>query len=89
MPKFTSNAYLTHNGTLVKKGDEVELTAEQAEYLGDKVTAIEVEEKSPSLSDNTVAELKTLAEGMSIDGFSNMKKDELIEAIEEKQKAEA
>ncbi len=89
MPKFKSNAYLTHNGALVKIGEEVELTAEQAKHLGDKVTAIQEEIKNSSLYDNTVAELKTLAEGMEIDGFGNMKKDELIQAIEEKQKVEA
>lgn len=41
MPKYTANAYLVHNGVIVQTGGEVELTEEQAERLGDKVTLIE------------------------------------------------
>lgn len=41
MPKYTANAYLIHNGSIVQTGGEVELTEEQAERLGDKVTIIE------------------------------------------------
>ncbi|MFD1066686.1 DUF7210 family protein [Oceanobacillus locisalsi] len=40
MPKYTANAYLSHQGKIVKPGTEVELTAKQADFLGDKVTAV-------------------------------------------------
>lgn len=89
MPNFKANDYLLHNGSPVEPEKEIELTAEQAERLGDKVTALEPEQKEASLSDNTVPELKALAEGLGIDGFDGLKKAELIQAIEEKQKVEA
>lgn len=88
MPKFTANDYLMHNGSIVEPDKEVELTAEQAERLGDKVTAVEAE-KEEGLADKTVPELKKLAEELQIDGFDGLKKPELLKAIEEKQKAEA
>lgn len=40
MPKFIANGYLLHKGAVVQTGQEVELTKEQAERLGDKVTAV-------------------------------------------------
>lgn len=41
MPKYQANAYLAHAGQIVKVGENLELTAEQAERLGDKVTKVE------------------------------------------------
>jgi len=37
MPKYIANGYLVHKGKVVQTGNEVELTKEQAERLGDKV----------------------------------------------------
>ncbi|AQU79723.1 Rho termination factor N-terminal domain-containing protein [Planococcus faecalis] len=88
MPKYTSNAQLVHRGSVVGPEKEIELTVEQAKRLGDKVTAVEVEKKD-SLSDKTVPELKEVAKDLEIEDFDGLKKAELIQAIEEKQKVEA
>ncbi|CEI81302.1 hypothetical protein BN997_01120 [Oceanobacillus oncorhynchi] len=40
MPKYTAQAYLSHKGKIVKPGEELELTAKQADFLGDKVTEV-------------------------------------------------
>ena len=40
MPKYTANAYLAHKGKIVKPGEELELTAKQADFLKDKVTEV-------------------------------------------------
>lgn len=88
MPKYTANEYLLHQGSPVEPGKEVELTAEKANRLGDKVTAAE-EEQDEGLASNTVPELKKMAEDLQIEGYDGMKKAALIQAIEEKQKAEA
>jgi hypothetical protein len=45
MPKYIANAYLVHNGAIVQTGHEVELTEEQAERLGEKVSPAEAETK--------------------------------------------
>jgi hypothetical protein len=37
MPKYVANAYLTKDGKTIEPGQEVELTAEQAARLGDKL----------------------------------------------------
>lgn len=84
MSKHRAEKNIAFKGELVKKGSEIELTAEQAKLLGNKVSPLETEDKGP-----TVPELKKQAEALGIDGFSTMKKDELIKAIEEKQKTEA
>lgn len=48
MPKYIANAYLLHNGSVVQTGGEVELTKEQAERLGDKVSPVkEAPKKEP------------------------------------------
>lgn len=41
MPKYIANAYLVHKGKVVQTGNEVELTKEQADRLGDKVMIID------------------------------------------------
>lgn len=47
MAKYTSSSYLLHDGQVVLPGTEVELTDEQAERLGDKLTAVqEVKKKA-------------------------------------------
>lgn len=40
MPKYTANAYLAHKGNIVKPGEELELSAKQAEILKDKVSEV-------------------------------------------------
>lgn len=47
MPKYIANAYLVDKGAIVQAGQEVELTEEQAEHLGDKVSEMEEEKKAP------------------------------------------
>lgn len=41
MPKYIAKSYLVHKGKVVQTGSEVELTKEQAERLGDKVTPVQ------------------------------------------------
>lgn len=77
MPKYTANAYLVHQGKIVPIGETVELSAEQAERLGEKVTMVE----ETSLEDMTVAELKDIAKAKGIEGYGEMKKAELIAAL--------
>jgi hypothetical protein len=40
MPKYIAEAYLVHNGAVVQPGHEVEIAADQAERLGDKVKPV-------------------------------------------------
>lgn len=44
MPKFTANAYLSHGAKIVRIGEQLELTKEQAERLGQKVSPFDAEE---------------------------------------------
>jgi hypothetical protein len=57
MPNFKANAYLVHNGKVVQTGDDLELTEEQAERLGDKVTRIE-DQKPAAVEEKPKANLK-------------------------------
>jgi len=86
MPKYKANAFLLHDGQLLEPGDTVELTTEQAERLKDKVSAHfgeDVDEPDgKSLEDYTVAELREKAAEYEIDGYSTMKKDDLVEALQ-------
>jgi hypothetical protein len=41
MPKYRSNAFLVQNGATVRPDENLILTEEQAERLGDKVTLLE------------------------------------------------
>lgn len=40
MPKYTANAYLSHQGKIVKPGEELELNAKQVAFLKDKVSEV-------------------------------------------------
>lgn len=80
MPKYIANSYLIHNGEIVQTGGTVVLTAEQADRLGEKVSL----GTQDSLEEKTVAELRDLAKAQGIEGFSDMKKAELIAALSEK-----
>lgn len=84
MPKYIANSYLLHQGKVVQTGTEIELTKEQAERLGEKVSLIEIEEQTGDkpLQEHTVDELKEIAEERGIEDYAKLKKDELIQAIE-------
>lgn len=82
MPKYVANVPLAHKGKYVAVEQEVELTEEQAQKLGDKVSPT----PSTVLGEKNVAELKDLAKEKGIDGYYEMKKDELIQALEDAEK---
>lgn len=88
MPKYIAKAYLLHKGQVIKTGNEVELTEEQAKKLGEKVAiteeskiAIEKQDIVNELENKKVDELKELAKEAGIDGYSEMKKAELVAAL--------
>lgn len=89
MAKFRANAFLLHEGALVKPGTEIELEAEQAKRLGDKVVganekidAERVFETEKPLDTYTVSDLRDIAQREGVENYSDLKKDELISAIE-------
>lgn len=93
MAKRKANAYLLHEGKVVEPGTEIELTDEQIERLGDKTVApdetidaeMALSNDDKKLEDMTVAQLRDIAQERGIDGYSDMKKDDLIKAIESAQ----
>lgn len=79
MAKVVAKAYLSHKGKIVKPEQEIELSEAQIKKLGDKVVV--KEETEPSLESLKVDELKEVAEDEGVEGYSTMKKQELIDAI--------
>lgn len=66
MPKYTANAYLVKSGKIVKPGEEIELTKEQAARLGDKLKDApgideEVEEETEGEQQYTESSLRKLS----------------------------
>ncbi|MCM3396483.1 hypothetical protein M3638_01365 [Oceanobacillus profundus] len=55
MPKYIAKSYLVHKGKIIPTDGELELTKEQAERLGEKVTLFEGTDKNEGY---TEAELK-------------------------------
>lgn len=86
MPKYTSNAYLTHEGNIVVPGGSLELTEKQAERLGDKVT---LAENQKTLDEMTKTALKAEAKKRQIEGYTTMDEAELIAAIKAHDDGEA
>ncbi len=58
MPKFIANAYLLHKGKVVQTGQELELTKEQAERLGDKVKPAKEKKEEPKKETKAKKETK-------------------------------
>ncbi|HLR58912.1 MAG TPA: Rho termination factor N-terminal domain-containing protein [Pseudogracilibacillus sp.] len=85
MTKYIAQAYLSHKGNIVKPGEEIELTKEQSERLGDKVNLVSIEKQTgeKELSEHTVDELKGIAEKRGLEDYSKLKKDELVALIED------
>ncbi|MED3974606.1 Rho termination factor N-terminal domain-containing protein [Priestia megaterium] len=77
MPKYVANELLAHNGAPVQVGEKLILTEKQAEALGDKVSPT----PEALLEKKKVTELKELAKEKEIEGYSDMKKDQLIEEL--------
>lgn len=72
MPKYTAKAYLVNKGKVVPENSTIELTAEQAKNLGDLVEPYK---------EKTVQELKEEAKGKNIEGYNDMKKEDLEKAL--------
>lgn len=62
-----------------KKREEKQATEEVEEV--EETTEETAEEKTKLLDDMTVPELKEIAKNEDIEGYNNMKKEELIEAL--------
>lgn len=50
MKKYIADGYLVHKGVLVKPGEELEMTVEQANRVKEKVTLVHVEPKDEEVT---------------------------------------
>ncbi|WP_156520677.1 hypothetical protein [Oceanobacillus sp. Castelsardo] len=58
MPKYIANGYLLHQGKIIPTGGKVELTKEQGDRLGDKVTLVDEPKKEPKKDSKAKKETK-------------------------------
>lgn len=58
MPKYIANGYLVHHGKVIQTGGQVELTKEQANQLGDKVTPVNEPKKEAPKKEEKPKEAK-------------------------------
>lgn len=66
----------------------VEVVVEEAEEVGEDEVEVSDPVREIILEDRNVKDLKALAKELKIAGYSRLKKDELIELIEEAEEAE-
>lgn len=94
--KFNYNVPDKYTGEEYVAGETYEFEKERAEEIlavinnatGLSFAVVEEPEEVIEIADMTLKQLKEIAEQMEIDNFKNMKKDELIKAIEEESKEE-
>lgn len=100
MAKVKANSVLIHEGQIVQPGTEIEVSDEQAERLKEKNKAVGIDEKIDAekgfesdstekpIGDMNVAELRGIAQGYGIEGYSDMKKADLVNAVQMHRDAE-
>lgn len=85
MPEYYSNALLAHKGGVVKYGEKLTLTEEQAAALGSKVIPAEVANPDKPVNEMTIKELKPLAKAANVENYTAMNRSQLVEALSAKQ----
>ncbi len=86
--KYTGKEYVAGEAYEFKKERAEEILAVINNATGLPFAVVEETEEVVEITDMTLKQLKEIAEQMGIENFKNMKKDELIKAIEESSKEE-